>query len=177
YRRLLGGRNRYATEQMGAAASIGVASGGFGAGREGGSGQPPGPAAAAAAQGGGRGGAIPAADFTTVQRLDAPLPPNVTGSDAFVEFLFGNAPTPYAELKRRATAQEVLPSFVLDGVSITFDIDAAYEIVRTQLAHNVVAVVEGRDPRLKDTYVAFGAHLDHVGYSEGEVVTTDGNPR
>src|SRR5262249_40332137 len=59
YRRLLGGRNRYATEQMGAAASIGVASGGFGAGREGGSGQPPGPAAAAAAQGGGRGGAIP----------------------------------------------------------------------------------------------------------------------
>jgi len=35
--------------------------------------------------------------------------------------------------------------------------------------HNVVAVVEGSDPRLANTYVAFGAHYDHVGYGEGEL--------
>jgi Zn-dependent M28 family amino/carboxypeptidase len=34
-----------------------------------------------------------------------------------------------------------------------------------------VAVVEGSDPQLKHTFVAFGAHYDHVGYAEGEVVT------
>jgi len=33
-----------------------------------------------------------------------------------------------------------------------------------------VGIVEGADPKLKDTYVAFGAHYDHVGYAEGEVV-------
>jgi hypothetical protein len=31
---------------------------------------------------------------------------------------------------------------------------------------NVVGMVEGSDPRLKDTYVMIGAHLDHVGYSQ-----------
>src|SRR5205085_2003141 len=30
-------------------------------------------------------------------------------------------------------------------------------------AHNVVAVVRGTDARLKNTYVAFGAHYDHIG--------------
>src|SRR5215475_6872541 len=67
FRRALGGRARYATDQKQAVASIGVSGGGFG-------GRPGGAASAAA---GGRGGIEPA-DFTTVQRLDHPLPPNVT---------------------------------------------------------------------------------------------------
>jgi hypothetical protein len=29
--------------------------------------------------------------------------------------------------------------------------------------HNVVGIVRGRDPALRDTYVAYGAHLDHIG--------------
>ena len=69
----------------------------------------------------------------------------------------------------KASAQEALPSFRLTGVKITFDVDADYEIVRTQLTKNVVGLVEGSDPVLKHTYVAFGAHYDHVGYAEGEV--------
>ena len=171
YRRLLTGRSRYATETLGAAASIGpvLPAGG---GRRGGGG-PPGPSAA----GGGRGGQIPAADFTTVQRLDAPQPPAVTADDAFFEFLFSSAPTKYDELKRQAAAQEPLPSFPLDGVTITFNIDADYEVVRTQLAHNIVAIVEGTDPRLSQTFVAFGAHYDHVGYAEGELTKNDGGAR
>jgi Zn-dependent M28 family amino/carboxypeptidase len=31
------------------------------------------------------------------------------------------------------------------------------------IGYNVVAVVRGRDPALAGTYVAFGAHLDHIG--------------
>jgi hypothetical protein len=174
YRRLLTGRSRYATEQLGAAASIGPtneAGGAGGAGRAGGPG-------GAGGAGGGRGAPLPAADFTTVQRLDSPLPPNVSAADSFFEFLFSHAPAPYDELKRKAAAQEELPSFALDNVTLTFNIDADYEVVRTQLAQNVVAVVDGSDAQLKSTYVAFGAHYDHVGYAEGEVVkAADGERR
>jgi Peptidase family M28 len=185
YRRVLSGRNRYATEQQGAAASIGPVSAG-GAGRAGGPGRAGAagdagdgvrgaqPGGAGQPAGGGRGAPLPAADFTTVQRLDAPVRPNLTASDAFFEFLFSGAPTKYDELKRKAAAQEPLPSFALSGVSLTFDLDADYQIVRTQLTHNVVGIVEGSDPQLKNTFVAFGAHYDHVGYAEGEVTRSGG---
>ncbi len=172
FRRVLGGRSRYATEQLSAAASIGpgLVPGGAGrAGRDGGAG----PAGA----GGGRGAPLPAADFTTVQRLDTPLPPNVTADDAFFTFLFSQAPLQYDELKRKASAQEDLPSFRIPGATITFNVDADYQIVRTQLTKNVVGLVEGADPQLKGTYVAFGAHYDHVGYAEGEVTRGDGSAR
>ncbi|MBZ5559284.1 MAG: M28 family peptidase [Acidobacteriia bacterium] len=177
YRRLLTGRNRYATEQLGAAAAIGAAAppgsgrGGRGAAAAGAAG-----AAGGAAGGGGR-GALPAADFTTVQRLDALEPPNVTADDAFFTFLFSHAPVKYDELKQKAAAQEPLPSFRLDGVRLTFNVDAEYQVVRTQLTQNVVALVEGSDAQLKNTYIAFGAHYDHVGYAEGEVDRTDNGAR
>ncbi|HET7456972.1 MAG TPA: M28 family peptidase [Gemmatimonadaceae bacterium] len=32
--------------------------------------------------------------------------------------------------------------------------------------HNVVGIVRGRDPALRSTYVAYGAHLDHIGVME-----------
>ena len=176
FRRVLSGRNRYATEQMRAAASIGPAFEPGGAGRAGRAG---GPASTGdgARPGGGRGAPLPAADFTTVQRLDTPAPPNVTADDAFFTFLFSQAPLQYGELKRKASAQEDLPSFRVPGATITFNVDADYEIVRTQLTKNVVGLVEGADPQLKSTYVAFGAHYDHVGYAEGEVTRGDGSAR
>ncbi len=165
--RLLNGRARAALER-GARASIGQAAPPAGRGT---------PAAAAAqAPPAGRGG-IPPADFTTSQRLDRPVAPAITAGDEFFEFLFRAAPVPYADLKRLVASREPLPSFRLDGVTIRFDVDTSYEVVRTQLAQNVVAVIEGGDARLKDRYVAFGAHYDHVGYAEGEVTGTDGTAR
>lgn len=155
FRRALGGRARYATDQRQAVASIGPAGAGFG-------GRPGGAAA------GGRG--LEQADFTTVQRLDNPLPPAVTAQDEFFEFLFSNADVKYAELKDKAAKQEPLPSFTLRGVRFTFNLDADYQVVRTQFTRNVIGIVEGTDPKLKDTFVTFGAHYDHVGYAEGEVV-------
>jgi hypothetical protein len=111
------------------------------------------------------------------QRLDKPLAPTVRAKDAFFEFLFSRARTRYDELKRRASGREPLPSFRLDDVKLTFDVNVDYETVRTQLTQNVVAIVEGSDPALKSTYVAFGAHYDHVGYAEGEIVPDDGRER
>ena len=49
---------------------------------------------------------------------------------------------------------------------VSIAIDNTYEVVSEQLSHNVVGMVEGTDPKLKDTYVLFGAHLDHIGYSQ-----------
>src|SRR5262249_20840419 len=40
--------------------------------------------------GGGRGGAPTTPDFTTVQRVDAPVPPALTGDEMFFEGLFGD---------------------------------------------------------------------------------------
>ena len=158
-RLLLSGRSRYATDDRGAAASIGIAPAGAQGGRGTGAGAAP----------SGNRAAIPAADFTTVERLDRLVPPAVTGTDAFFEFLFSRAPVKYAELKRKADARETLPLFRLEGVTLTFDVNSDYEIVRTQYTQNVVAIIEGTDPELKQTYVAYGAHYDHVGYAEGEL--------
>lgn len=159
FRRALGGRARYATDQRQALASIGPlpTGGGFG-GRQGGGG----------AAAGGRGG-IAQPDFTTVQRLDNPIPPNVAAQDELFEFLFSNAEIKYAELKDKAARQEPLPIFSLKGVKLTFNLDADYQVVRTQFTRNVIGTIEGSDAKLKDTYVLFSAHYDHVGYAEGEV--------
>src|SRR5262249_5190019 len=54
--------------------------------------------------------------------------------------------------------------FALKGVKLTFNLDADYQVIDTQYTRNVVGVVEGADPQLKNTYVAFGAHYDHLGY-------------
>src|SRR5262245_54816084 len=157
FRRSLGGRARYATDLKQAVASVGVSGGGFG-GRPGGAG------------GAGSRDGAEQEDFTTVQRLDHPTPPNVTAQDDFFEFLFSNSEVKYAELKEKAAKQEPLPSFTLKGVKLSFNLDADYQVVRTQFTRNVIGVIEGADPQLKDTYVTFSAHYDHVGYAEGEVV-------
>jgi|KBSSwiS6_1023812.scaffolds.fasta_scaffold03562_2 hypothetical protein len=165
FRRVLTGRSRHAIDQLHAAATIGPSN----TSTQGG---------APAAAGVGRGAGAPSSgsstgrvtpDFTTTQRLDLPIAPAVTATDAFFEFLFSKAPMPYEELKKKATEQDALPSFRLDGVTLTFNIDADYEVVRTQLTQNVVGIVEGSDPQLKSTYVVFGAHYDHVGYADSEL--------
>jgi hypothetical protein len=157
-RRVLTGRSRYATDQMHAAAAIAPAT----------PPPPPRPGGDAAAPAPAPRPAT-AVDFTTTTRLDAPVPPSITASDAFFEFLFSRAPAKYADLKKAAEAQEPLSRFRLDDVSITFTIDNEYTVVRTQLTQNVVGIVEGSDSQLKSTYVAFGAHYDHVGYADSEV--------
>jgi hypothetical protein len=164
-RRVLTGRSRHLIDQLRAAATVGPSN--VSTPREG-SGGP-------ATAGGGRGGAAPRSvpDFTTTQRLDLPIAPAVTAGDAFFEFLFSKAPVHYDELKRKANDREPLPSFRLDGVTLTFNIDADYEIVRTQLTQNVIGIVEGSDPQLKSTFVVIGAHYDHVGYADSEL-TSDG---
>jgi hypothetical protein len=109
-------------------------------------------------------GAQPATDFSTVQRYDRPVPPTLTAQDEFLEFLFSGSDVKYAALKELATKQEALPRFAIKNAKISIGIDPEYSVVNTQLTRNVIGIVEGSDPQLKDTYVLFGAHYDHSGY-------------
>ena len=151
--RLLGARGRNAIELKKAVAAIGPAAAGFG-GR------------GAGAGGAGRGGQ-PAAqgDFQTVQRLDNQIPPQITASEAFFEFLLGAAGQNYADIKARADRQESLSPIPVDA-TITINVDADYTVVQTRLTRNVVGIVPGTDPKLRDSYVLFGAHYDHTGYQQ-----------
>jgi hypothetical protein len=166
--RLLGARSRQAIEK-GAVAAIGPPSqfGGRGGRGRGGAGP--------STSTGQAGDPDTAPHFTTVQRYEAPAAPAATAEDAFFEFLFSGSDIPYAELKAKADKREPLPAFTLKNVKVVFDIDPDYSVVRLQLTKNVVGVVEGSDPKLKDTYVVYGAHYDHSGYVEGPPRAGRGN--
>lgn len=173
--RLLGARARNAIELKHAVAAIGASAGGFGG--RGGAGRgaqpttPPTTTAAPAtatnpAAGGGRGGQpTTLGDFQTVQRLDNKIPPQIVASDAFFDFLFSAAGQNYAEIKAKADKQEALPMIALDA-TITINVDADYTVVQTRLTRNVVGIISGADAKLRDSYVLFSAHYDHVGYSQ-----------
>jgi hypothetical protein len=118
--------------------------------------------------GGGRGGGCAAAnppDFTTVTRVDGTVTPQFTGDETFFEALFNGSGTKFADIKAKAENGEALSPMSLTG-KVTINIDNNYEVINEQLSHNVVGWIEGSDPVLKDTYVMFGAHLDHIGYSQ-----------
>jgi hypothetical protein len=161
-RRLLSGRGRWLTEQMKVAAAIGP--------------EPPRNDQASSPANGNAPARTPRPDFVTAQRLDQPIPPSLTAEDSLLQFLFSRAPVKYEDLKKKAEAREPLTGFRLDGVTVSVNIDADYEVIRTQLTQNVVAVVEGTDPELKGTYVAMGAHYDHVGYAETELTSDSRRP-
>ena len=77
--------------------------------------------------------------------LDLPVAPALTAQDEFFEFLFSGSDMKYAELKELAAKQEPLPPFALKGVKMTINVDADYDVVRTQLTRNVVGIVPGTD--------------------------------
>lgn len=144
--RMLVSRPSTAIDEMGAGAAISLAAG----------------AVAVGGRGGGRGAAT-TGSFTTTQRLDLPKAPAVTVSDEVMAFLFSGSGLNYTDLKAKADRRENLAPATIRGVKLTFNIDADYRVTNTRMTQNVVGIIEGRDAQLKNTYVAFGAHYDHLG--------------
>lgn len=64
------------------------------------------------------------------------------------------------ELRRRA-AQGSLEAVQLPGLTVAMG--ARVQVIEPALAPNVVGILPGSDPALRDTYVVFSAHMDHVG--------------
>ena len=73
--------------------------------------------------------------------------------------LFAGAPERFATLAARADSGLKLPTFDLP-VRLRSRVEL---ITSTRSSDNVVALLEGSDPALKNEYVVLSAHLDHVG--------------
>ncbi len=72
--------------------------------------------------------------------------------------LFAMAGQDFDEMKKQAATREFKP--VPLGVTASMTIK---NTLRTVQSKNVVARLEGRDPELKDEYVIYTAHWDHLG--------------
>jgi aminopeptidase YwaD len=64
------------------------------------------------------------------------------------------------ELEKRLNENLTPASFVVD-IKITGETEVVKNITKTQ---NVVALLEGSDPVLKNEYLVLGAHYDHLGF-------------
>jgi Zn-dependent M28 family amino/carboxypeptidase len=85
-----------------------------------------------------------------------------TFDSAQAQMLFKDSGQDFAALAALADASKALPHFAL-AVGLKADIVTH----RSQLSSpNIVAKLEGHDPRLKSEYVAVSAHLDHLGIGE-----------
>ncbi len=61
----------------------------------------------------------------------------------------------------RLRGDEPLEAQRISGFNITINLE--YQTVEELTAPNVVAILEGSDPMLRDEYVTFSGHMDHVG--------------
>lgn len=69
---------------------------------------------------------------------------------------------PYNPMEKRGE----YGTFIIEGVTLDLEMEVLEEEFTT---HNVVGMVEGSDPELKDEYVTVGAHLDHDGIIGGDI--------
>jgi Peptidase family M28 len=97
--------------------------------------------------------ADPALDESHGLKLMATLNP------ARAEKLFAGSGHTFREILEAADADQPLPHFVIPA-----RLKATAAVERSAVvSQNVVGVVRGHDPELKNEYVIFTAHLDHVG--------------
>lgn len=103
-------------------------------------------------------GNLAVAAFT---KPDAPLAvPSVTVSLKLIDEIFNGEKIGVTTMSNRASADSVLPFAFSSQKKISISVAVKIDTVMTQ---NVVAILEGSDKKLKDEYVAFGAHYDHIG--------------
>lgn len=70
------------------------------------------------------------------------------------------------ELKKRIETTRKPASTELAGTRLTIQAEAKTSLVK---AHNIIAVLEGSDPKLKDEVLVIGAHYDGLGAADGLV--------
>lgn len=81
------------------------------------------------------------------------LPAFVYGTQAFARAIFGR---PLSDLTPGATGQPITGQLVMEQTAAPG-------------RRNVVAMIEGSDPALRSQYIVFGAHNDHVGFTNSPV--------
>jgi hypothetical protein len=88
-------------------------------------------------------------------------PPSVEVSEASVAPVLRAAGVQLAEV-RRATA-----AVSRDLPGLTVMVDLRETVTDSLSAPNTIGIVEGSDPVLREEYLVFSAHMDHVGISPG----------
>ncbi|MFC2161518.1 M28 family peptidase [Acidobacteriota bacterium] len=79
------------------------------------------------------------------------------------------------QILRELFSNQDFDPVTLEGTYSTFSLEEASLTLVTQIQQeamrvpNLVGVVEGSDPTLKNEFVVLGAHLDHLGIRSGEV--------
>jgi len=119
----------------------------------------------AAGRGGGRGGAaLNGPPFSPVKFRPAPTcptAPSVTLGMEFTNSLFQGEKVTGAQAFSATETNAKLDTFELNSVKKL----TVHLAVHTQQGHaeNVIGILEGSDPVLKDEFVVMSAHLDHIG--------------
>ncbi len=97
------------------------------------------------------------------ENTQAPIP-TITASLRLLNTLFEKEKTNAANIYTKAMAGEPVAGFALNAdKKINIAVSAKNENIHTQ---NVVGILEGSDPVLKNEYVAVGAHYDHDGIKD-----------
>ena len=108
-----------------------------------------------------RAGSRPSVIVEKFQTQPAPTVPAIWISTKMAAALFQGEKHEAASLQTMGNAGEAVEPFELSaGKKVTFTVAVKQDKTQTQ---NVVGVFEGKDPVLKNEYVALGAHYDHVG--------------
>lgn len=77
------------------------------------------------------------------------------------EALFAGSSTPLSELLSATTQKDARPKGFALNKRVTVE---RHSNVRRMNSPNVLAILPGSDPRLKDEYIVMSAHLDHIGH-------------
>jgi hypothetical protein len=113
-------------------------------------------------------------DTATSSRPKEPEVPSITASPEMLAWIFDDEKIAGRDIFRRAQSNEPADGFVLNAAKqVRFTVEVTATSEQTQ---NVVAIVRGSDPKLKDEYVALGAHYDHVGVTGRVGRTSDAQP-
>ncbi|KMS54053.1 M28 family metallopeptidase [Sphingobium cupriresistens] len=107
-------------------------------------------------------------DFTWVSPEGVPFnaAPGLRASamlnDPAAQAVFSGAPTTIAAIRKTADKPGGKPKGFALKTGVTIKADTVSQRVTSP---NVVAILPGSDPKLKDEYVVLSAHLDHIGVS------------
>jgi hypothetical protein len=100
---------------------------------------------------------------------DVQANPNGDFLEGFMPAVISEAAADLLFEPRKIQVRELKKDLQTYGVPITFASDARIDFMVESrhfaegIGYNVVAYIQGSDPRLRDEYVVLGAHLDHCG--------------
>ena len=88
-------------------------------------------------------------------------------SNQFFETLLSNSGHSYDSIRSMINERKDPPRFEIKHLSAKLRMDTKATSTKTM---NVVGMIEGRDPVLKNEFVAIGAHFDHLGMNDSGIV-------